>query len=87
MRSGIVHHKSDRKPCVIPTADRNNLCLTLNITSQAGFCKLFVIINPSALQFLSTYERFSSQREHEPFIHLIQIISEFLMILEAIQLP
>ncbi len=23
MRSGIVHHKSDRKPCVIPTADRN----------------------------------------------------------------
>ncbi len=24
MRSGIVHHKSDRKPCVIPTADRNN---------------------------------------------------------------
>ncbi len=25
MRSGIVHHKSDRKPCVIPTADRNNI--------------------------------------------------------------
>ncbi len=24
MRSGIVHHKSDRKSCVIPTADRNN---------------------------------------------------------------
>ena len=24
MRSSIVHHKSDRKPCVIPTADRNN---------------------------------------------------------------
>ncbi len=23
MRSGIVHHKSDRKSCVIPTADRN----------------------------------------------------------------
>ncbi len=23
MRSGIVHHKSDRKLCVIPTADRN----------------------------------------------------------------
>ncbi len=23
MRSGIVLHKSDRKPCVIPTADRN----------------------------------------------------------------
>ncbi len=25
MRSGIVHHKSDRKPCVIPTADRNTV--------------------------------------------------------------
>ncbi len=25
MRSGIVHHKSDRKPCVIPTADHNTL--------------------------------------------------------------
>ncbi len=25
MRSGIVHHKSDRKSCVIPTADRNNI--------------------------------------------------------------
>ena len=24
MRSGIVHHKSDRKSCVLPTADRNN---------------------------------------------------------------
>ncbi len=24
MRSGIVHHKSDRKSCVIPTADRNS---------------------------------------------------------------
>ncbi len=24
MGSGIVHHKSDRKPCVIPTADRNS---------------------------------------------------------------
>ncbi len=23
MRSGIVHHKSDRKSCVLPTADRN----------------------------------------------------------------
>ncbi len=23
MRSGIAHHKSDRKLCVIPTADRN----------------------------------------------------------------
>ncbi len=23
MRNGIVHHKSDRKSCVIPTADRN----------------------------------------------------------------
>ncbi len=23
MRNGIVHHKSDRKLCVIPTADRN----------------------------------------------------------------
>ncbi len=27
MRSGIVHHKSDRKPCVIPTADRNKIPL------------------------------------------------------------
>ncbi len=25
MRNGIVHHKSDRKLCVIPTADRNTL--------------------------------------------------------------
>ncbi len=25
MRSGIVHHKSDRKSCVLPTADRNTL--------------------------------------------------------------
>ncbi len=25
MRSGIVHHKSDRKPGVIPTADRNTM--------------------------------------------------------------
>ncbi len=24
MRSGIVHHKSDRKSCVLPTADRNS---------------------------------------------------------------
>ncbi len=26
MRNGIVHHKSDRKLCVIPTADRNTAC-------------------------------------------------------------
>ncbi len=25
MRSGIVHHKSDRKSCVIPKADRNTI--------------------------------------------------------------
>ncbi len=25
MRGGIVHHKSDHKSCVLPTADRNNL--------------------------------------------------------------
>ncbi len=25
-RNGIVHHKSDRKLCVIPTADRNTPC-------------------------------------------------------------
>ncbi len=25
MRNGIVHHKSDRKSCVIPTADRNTV--------------------------------------------------------------
>ncbi len=29
MRSGIVHHKSDRKSCVIPTADRNSPQLLL----------------------------------------------------------
>ncbi len=32
MRSGIVHHKSDRKSCVIPTADRNN--------------ELFIVLSP-----------------------------------------
>ncbi len=26
MWSGIVHHKSDRKSCVLPTADRNTTC-------------------------------------------------------------
>ncbi len=26
MRNGIVHHKSDRKLCVIPTAGRNRGC-------------------------------------------------------------
>ncbi len=25
MQSGIVHHKSDRKSCVLPTADRNTM--------------------------------------------------------------
>ncbi len=28
MRSGIVHHKSDRKSCVLPTADRNSVVYT-----------------------------------------------------------
>ncbi len=32
MRSGIVHHKSDRKSCVLPTADRNN--------KDTQYCKL-----------------------------------------------
>ncbi len=35
MRSGIVHHKSDRKSCVLPTADRN----TKNIL-RVAICKL-----------------------------------------------
>ncbi len=25
MRNGIVHHKSDRKSCVLPTADRTTM--------------------------------------------------------------
>ncbi len=29
IRSGIVHHKSDRKSCVIPTADRNKVDITV----------------------------------------------------------
>ncbi len=29
MRNGIVHHKSDRKLCVIPTADRNTCVFIL----------------------------------------------------------
>ncbi len=33
MRNGIVYHKSDRKPCVIPTADRNTIQVELR-TSQ-----------------------------------------------------
>ncbi len=31
MRNGIVHHKSDRKSCVIPTADRNSKVLAYRI--------------------------------------------------------
>ncbi len=31
MRSGTVHHKSDRKSCVLPTADRNNGGVALKI--------------------------------------------------------
>ncbi len=30
MRSGIAHHKSDHKSCVLPTADRNSLYRQLN---------------------------------------------------------
>ena len=30
MGSGIVHHKSDRKSCVLPTADRNTESLGNN---------------------------------------------------------
>ncbi len=36
MWSGIFHHKSDRKPCVLPTADRN-MWLTIFFT----FCWMF----------------------------------------------
>ena len=43
MRNGIVHHKSDCKSCVIPTADRNKMdghCLAFS-TIYLG--NLFVI--------------------------------------------
>ncbi len=31
MRNGIVHHKSDRKSCVLPTADRNKFINGIDI--------------------------------------------------------
>ncbi len=37
MGSGIVHHKSDRKPCVILTADRNRSWLALTDLANSGF--------------------------------------------------
>ena len=37
MRSGIVHHKSDRKSCILPTADRNTeLPLTPGLWASEG---------------------------------------------------
>ncbi len=34
MRNGIVHHKSDRKSCVKPTADRNIMISSKGMTTQ-----------------------------------------------------
>ncbi len=43
-RNGIVHHKSDRKLCVIPTADRNsyehNSCVRLDMALPWGHLEL-----------------------------------------------
>ncbi len=36
MRNGIVHHKSDRKSCVIPTSDRNNRPIDVKPTHGKG---------------------------------------------------
>ncbi len=45
MRSGIVHHKSDRKPCVIPTADRNKLHFPEINETLREWAKLLVTVN------------------------------------------
>ncbi len=50
MRSGIVHHKSDRKSCVIPTADRNTFHFLP--TGLHGLCFGFCFSGPLPLRSL-----------------------------------
>ncbi len=45
MQSGIVHHKSDRKSCVLPTADRNTVECQETIWSEAVYCHFSTFID------------------------------------------
>ncbi len=45
MRNGIVHHKYDRKSCVIPTADRNNKLLYEDLRNK-GFIGRDQLLSP-----------------------------------------
>ncbi len=55
--NGIVHHKSDRKLCVIPTADRNNALAPLVIEKDHG--QLLIESALHSLEIARAWEVFS----------------------------
>ncbi len=57
MRSGIVHHKSDRKSCVIPTADRNKTYVKTktNLHMYSGVASQITLYGQPPLQCVQTY--------------------------------
>ncbi len=56
IRSGIIHHKSDCKSCVLPTADRNNsftLIIKRNAKWKVAFFLGTLVLNINAKAYVS----------------------------------
>ncbi len=77
MWNGIVHHKSDRKTCVLPTADRNNMNMSFfNFRPiSLGQCSGDISrIFPSSITYLILRASLPLRHKYNPILMLNRLI-------------